>query len=64
MDRVCSRIISVILLFSIFSASAFSAEKTKVNILSWWGYLSGDGIKSVEKKCNVELYVDEYYSSS
>jgi spermidine/putrescine-binding protein len=64
MDRIYFRVVRIIILVLLITSSAWSAEKEKVNILSWWGYLSAEGIKSVEKKCNVELYVDEYYSSS
>ncbi len=64
MDRIYIRANRVIILLLLITSSVWSAEKEKVNILSWWGYLSADGIKSVEKKCNVELYVDEYYSNS
>jgi spermidine/putrescine-binding protein len=63
-DRICVRVIALALLTLILSTTVWGAEKKKVNILSWWGYLSADSIKSVEMSCNVDLYVDEYYSSS
>lgn len=38
--------------------------KTSVNVLSWWGYINHDHIKKINKKCNVEISLDEYYSNS
>ncbi len=64
MDRICIRVVTLALLNFILSSTVWGAEKKKVNIMSWWGYLSAESVKSVEKNCNVDLYVDEYYSSS
>ena len=63
MDRIRTRVTTLILLLAV-SLNISAGEKKKVNILSRWGYLSANGIKQVEKNCIVELFVDEYYSSS
>lgn len=53
----------LIVISSIFiSSTSFSKEKS-VNVVTWWGYLDANIIKTIEKKCNVSVTVDEYYST-
>ncbi|KTD33572.1 hypothetical protein Lnau_2323 [Legionella nautarum] len=44
--------------------NSLAAEKSTVNILSWFGYLRSPEIsKLIEKECHATLSVDEYYSN-
>ena len=54
----------LIVLFGFSSTQAISNESHKVNVLSWWGYLSIPGeINKLNKKCGVEVSFDTYYSN-
>lgn len=59
----------VILFIALFfvSAAIFAKDATKketINILTWWGYLAyPEVVEAVEKRCDVKLSFDEYYSN-
>ncbi len=56
----------LIVLMTVSSPSQAVQNKIPtVNILTWWGYLDyPEVVSDIEKKCNVKVSYDEYYSSS
>lgn len=45
----------------------FNGESSRptVNVLTWWGYLTIDGIReTIEQSCDVNLSFDQYFSNS
>jgi hypothetical protein len=60
-------LLSAIISLSYFPicALAMSQKKPTVNILTWWGYLDQpELIKKIEKKCDAQISVDQYFSNS
>lgn len=58
--------IFLLLLLIVINVSAYAKNNNKptVNVLTWWGYLNYPEIKNeIEKKCNVNISYDEYYSN-
>jgi hypothetical protein len=57
----------IIISLSYFPMCAFASNPQKpiVNILTWWGYLDQpELIKRIEKKCDAQISVDQYFSNS
>ncbi len=52
--------------FAITISASEALAKTKVNMLTWWGYISKESpeFKSIEKNCNTVVSIDEFYSSA
>lgn len=64
MDRFHFRKGVAIIGTSIIFMQSVAYAKTDVNIISWWGYLNyPDLIQPIEKACNANIYLDEYYSN-
>ena len=63
MDRIRSEACLIFILL-IISISSFAKDDTKVNIISWWGYISKEDKIDIKKFCKADISVDEYFSSS
>lgn len=48
----------------IFSVSQNVYALEKVNILSWWGYITNNERESIKKACKADISIDEYYSNN
>lgn len=57
-------IIFLSLIINKISFSSIEPERQKVNILSWWGYLTSPWVhKMIMDKCHIRISYDEYYST-
>ncbi|GEM_PF-6000618 len=64
MDRVRSPAWIIFFISLAFPQMSLSKEQSKINLISWWGYISKADQIEIQKLCKKEVSIDEYFSNS